>query len=56
MGQDGHPVVARSDDLLVVITRTRLDERRHIAADVVDAPDGGRLPPRGASRFIDDGV
>ena len=51
--QDIRPVVARTDDLLVVIARARLDERCDIAADVVDAPDRGWLPPtlsaRGAS-------
>ena len=46
----------RTDDLLVVIACIRLDEWRDIAADVVDAPDCGRLPARAAGRLVDDGV
>lgn len=41
--EDLDPVVARADDLLVIVARARFDDRRDIAADVVDAADGGRI-------------
>src|SRR5262245_40320288 len=56
VGQDADPVVARPDDLLVLVADARLDDRGNIAAEVVDASDRGGVAPGGAGRLVDDRV
>src|SRR3954464_7117574 len=41
VGEDVNPVVARTDDLGVVVGETGFDDGRDVTADVVDAANGG---------------
>ena len=54
--QHVHPVIARADDLLILVAQPGLGDRGDIAADVVDAADGGRVAAGGAGRLVNDRV